>query len=137
MKRFLHIGFAAAGLFTAASLIQAQGAKPLFEEGFQSAKVGEVSEAFMVLDGQFVVGEEMQQLSAGPFVPQPVCRRKLRPRSVRPLELQFQRTPRLFRDTDGKAWLFVREDLRTLEFLLQRPRKQHLLGKRTQFHVPG
>jgi hypothetical protein len=58
MKRFLHIGFVAAGLFTAASLIQAQGAKPLFEEGFQSAKVGEVSEAFMVLDGQFAVGEE-------------------------------------------------------------------------------
>ena len=58
MKRFLHIGFVAAGLFTAASLIQAQGAKSLFEEGFQSAKVGEVSEAFMVLDGQFVVGEE-------------------------------------------------------------------------------
>ena len=58
MKFFLHIGFVAAGLFTAASLIQAQGAKPLFEEGFQSAKVGEVSEAFMVLDGQFVVGEE-------------------------------------------------------------------------------
>jgi hypothetical protein len=58
MKRFLNIGFVAAGLFTAASLIQAQGAKPLFEEGFQSAKVGEVSEAFMVLDGQFAVGEE-------------------------------------------------------------------------------
>jgi hypothetical protein len=58
MKLFLHIGFVAAGLFTAASLIQAQGAKPLFEEGFQSAKVGEVSEAFMVLDGQFAVGEE-------------------------------------------------------------------------------
>lgn len=63
MKRFLHIGFLTAGLWTAASmtsigLLQAQGAKPLFEEGFSASKVGEVPETFMVLDGQFAVREE-------------------------------------------------------------------------------
>ena len=58
MKRFLHIGFLTAGLLMASSGLQAQGAKPLFEEGFSSSKVGEVPETFMVLDGQFAVREE-------------------------------------------------------------------------------
>ena len=58
MKRFLHIGFLTAGLLMASSGLQAQAAKPLFEEGFSSAKVGEVPETFMVLDGQFAVREE-------------------------------------------------------------------------------
>jgi len=58
MKRFLHIGLLTAGLLMASSGLQAQGAKPLFEEGFSSSKVGEVPETFMVLDGQFAVREE-------------------------------------------------------------------------------
>jgi len=58
MKRFLQIGFAATGLLLATVGLQAQGTKPLFEEKFSSAKVGEVPESFMVLDGQFAVRDE-------------------------------------------------------------------------------
>lgn len=58
MKRFLHIGFVTAGWLIASGGLQAQGGKPLFDEGFSSAKLGEVPESFMVLDGQFAVREE-------------------------------------------------------------------------------
>ena len=58
MTRFLQIGFVAAGLLIASGGLQAQGAKPLFDESFSAAKVGEVPESFLVLDGQFAVREE-------------------------------------------------------------------------------
>jgi hypothetical protein len=58
MKRFLQIGFVTAGWFFASGGLQAQAAKPLFDEAFSSAKLGEVSDSFMVLDGQFAVREE-------------------------------------------------------------------------------
>jgi hypothetical protein len=58
MKRFLQIGFVTAGWFFASGGLQAQAAKPLFDEAFSSAKLGEVPESFMVLDGQFAVREE-------------------------------------------------------------------------------
>lgn len=58
MKRFLQIGFVTAGWFFASGGLQAQAAKPLFDEAFSSTKLGEVPESFMVLDGQFAVREE-------------------------------------------------------------------------------
>jgi hypothetical protein len=58
MKRFLQIGFVTAGWFFASGGLQAQAAKPLFDEAFSSAKLGEVPDSFMVLDGQFAVREE-------------------------------------------------------------------------------
>jgi len=58
MTRFLQIGFVATGLLIASGGLQAQGAKPLFDESFSAAKVGEVPESFLVLDGQFAVREE-------------------------------------------------------------------------------
>ena len=58
MTRFLQIGFVAAGLLIASGGLRAQGAKPLFDESFSAAKVGEVPESFLVLDGQFAVREE-------------------------------------------------------------------------------
>lgn len=58
MTRFLQIGFVAAGLLIASGGLQAQGAKPLFDESFSAAKVAEVPESFLVLDGQFAVREE-------------------------------------------------------------------------------
>ena len=58
MKRFLQIGFVTAGWFFASGGLQAQAAKPLFDEAFSSTKLGEVPDSFMVLDGQFAVREE-------------------------------------------------------------------------------
>jgi hypothetical protein len=58
MKRVLQIGFVTAGWFFASGGLQAQAAKPLFDEAFSSTKLGEVPESFMVLDGQFAVREE-------------------------------------------------------------------------------
>jgi hypothetical protein len=59
MKRFLQVGILTAIVFgCTVSELHAQGAKPLFDESFSSAKPGEVPESFMVLDGQFAVREE-------------------------------------------------------------------------------
>lgn len=59
MKRFLQVAILASFVLgSAVPPLRAQAAKPVFDESFSSAKVGEVPESFMVLDGQFAVREE-------------------------------------------------------------------------------
>jgi len=59
MKCRLQLGFLAIVLLASpVPGLRAQAAKPVFDEAFSTAKVGEVPESFMVLDGQFAVREE-------------------------------------------------------------------------------
>lgn len=59
MKRLFPIGLLAAVLLGSRFPgLRAQSASPVFDESFSSAKVGEVPDTFMVLDGQFAVRDE-------------------------------------------------------------------------------
>jgi len=59
MKRLFPIGLLAAVLLGSRFPgLRAQSGSPVFDESFSSAKVGEVPESFMVLDGQFAVRDE-------------------------------------------------------------------------------
>jgi hypothetical protein len=58
MKNYSHIAVALFVVMVTCAYARIDDAKPLYENNFEQAKVGEVPDGFLVLDGAFAVKEE-------------------------------------------------------------------------------